>query len=144
VSLNNVITTEDEQLRLPWWGILCIILGTVLLGMLFMISGRLDLARPSLVSVAIVVLTIVMRWKLRRHAWFWLTMAVLAALHLPLILFLPWTTKWIPGFLIAPFGIADLYVMLWVLSIVGKYMGGLTTPPDKIGRSRKSRQGHEA
>lgn len=66
-----------------------------------------------------------MRWKLRYHPWFWVTMAFLAALHLPLILFVPWTTtKWIPAFAIAPFGMADLYAMLWVLSIVTKFMEG--------------------
>jgi len=69
-----------------------------------------------------VALAIVMRWKLRRHVWFWITIIFLAALHLPLILFVPWTTKWIPAFVIAPFGIADLYAMLWILSVVGKFV----------------------
>jgi hypothetical protein len=51
-------------------------------------------------------------------------MTVLVALHLPLILFVPWTTKWIPAFVVAPVGIADLYLMLWIISIVGKFRGG--------------------
>ena len=54
-------------------------------------------------------------------------MAFLATLHLPLILFVPWTTKWIPAVVIAPFGIADLYAMLWVLAVVGRYMKGRNT-----------------
>ena len=95
--MNKVITSEDKQLRLPWLEILCIIFGTVLLGLLFMAFGRLDLAKPSLLFAAMVALTIAMRWRLRRHVWFWLTMAVLAALHLPVILFVPWTHKWIPA-----------------------------------------------
>ena len=49
-------------------------------------------------------------------------MISLAVLHLPLILFLPWTTRWIPAVVIAPIGIADLYAMLWVISAVGKFM----------------------
>jgi hypothetical protein len=110
-------------MRLPWWGVLCGIFGTILLALLFVYSGRFDLARPSLISVAMVALLIVMRWKLRRHVWFWITIAFLAALHLPLILFVPWTTKWIPAIVIAPFGIVDLYAMLWILSVVGKFMG---------------------
>jgi hypothetical protein len=64
-----------------------------------------------------------MRWRLKQHGWFWLTMIVLAALHVPLILFVPWTTKWVPALAIIPIGIADLYLMLWVLSVVGKFMG---------------------
>jgi len=51
-------------------------------------------------------------------------MTFLAAFHLPLVLFVPWTTKWIPAIVIAPFGIADLYAMLWVISVVGKFMEG--------------------
>jgi hypothetical protein len=108
-------------MRLTWGEGLCIFFGTILLALLFLYFGRFDLARPTLVSVTMLALAIAMRWKLRRHAWFWITMACLAALHLPLILFVPWTTRWIPAFVIAPFGIADLYAMLWILSVVGKF-----------------------
>jgi hypothetical protein len=110
-------------MRLPGWGVLCVIIGTVLLALSFVYFGRFDIARPTLISVAMVVLAITMRWKLRRHAWFWLTVVCLAALHVPLILFVPWTTKWVPALVIAPVGIADLYLMLWILSVVGKFMG---------------------
>lgn len=51
-------------------------------------------------------------------------MTFLAALHLALILFVPWTTKWIPAVVIGLFAIGDLYVMLWILSVVGKFMAG--------------------
>ena len=74
-------------------------------------------ARPVTIAIA-------MRWKLRRYAWFWGTMIVFAALHVPLILLVPWTTRWVPAFLIIPIGMADLYLMLWVLSAVGKFMEG--------------------
>jgi hypothetical protein len=96
--------------------------GALPLYLLFVYFGRFDLARPSLTSLAMVAIAIAMRWKLRRHVWFWITMAFLAALHLPLILFVPWTTKWIPVFAIIPIGMADLYVMLWTVSVVGKFM----------------------
>ena len=50
----------------------------------------------SLVSLAMVASAITLRWKLSRHVWFWITMTFLAALHLPLILFVPWTTSGFP------------------------------------------------
>jgi hypothetical protein len=124
---SGVITAEDKQMRLPWWGVLGVVLGTIVLGLLFLVSGRLDLARPSLFTIATFSLVIVMRWKLGRNAWFWITIAALVGLHLPLILFIPWTTKWIPAVVIAPFAMADLYVMLWVLRVVGKRMEGRKT-----------------
>jgi hypothetical protein len=110
-------------MRLSWRGGLFVFFGTILLALLFVSIGKFELARPTMVSVAMIGLAITMRWKLRKHVWFWITMTILAALHLPLILFIPWTTRWIPAILIAPVGIADLYAMLWVISVVGKFMG---------------------
>jgi len=107
--------------------VLCVIFGTVLLGLLSIHFGRFDLARPSLISAGMIAIAIALRWKLRRHVWFWITMVILAALDLPLILFIPWTTKWIPAIVIVPFGIADLYVIVWVLSAVGRFVQGPET-----------------
>ncbi len=110
-------------MRLSWKGGLCVFFGTILLALIFVSIGRFELARPTMVSVAMVSLAITMRWKLRTHRWFWITIIILAVLHLPLILFIPWTTKWIPAVLLAPIGIADLYAMLWAISVVGRFMG---------------------
>ena len=110
-------------MRLPWWGLVCVFAGTLLMGLLFVRFRRFDLARPTFVSVAMVAIALALRWNLRRHVWFWITMTFLAALHLLLIFFVPWTTNWIPAFVIVPFGVADLYAMLWTLSVVGKLMG---------------------
>jgi predicted ferric reductase len=120
-------------MRLSWEGGFCVFFGTILLALMFMSIGRFDLARPTMVSVAMVGLAITMRWKLRTHRWFWITIIILVALHLPLILFIPWTTKWIPAVLIAPIGIADLYAMLWVLSVIGKFMSERETSKKRAG-----------
>lgn len=131
MPLDKVITAEDKKVRLPWWGVLCVMLGALLVYLLFIYFGRFDLARPSIISAGMVAIAIALRWKLRRHVWFWATMTFLAALHLPLILFVPWTTKWIPAIVIAPIGIGDLYVMLWVLSVVGKFVQGTDAAEDE-------------
>ena len=36
-----VITQEDRQMRLPWWGVLCVIVGALLLGLFLYISGKI-------------------------------------------------------------------------------------------------------
>lgn len=114
-------------MRLPLWGYILIPVGAFLLFALFDHFGNLALARPTVFSVSIITIAVVMRWKLKGRVWFWITMACLAALHVPLILFIPWTTKWIPVLVIIPIGIADLYAMLWVVSVVGKFMRGPET-----------------
>lgn len=124
---SQVVTKEDKQMRLGWRGVLSVMLGTILLAIPFLYFGRLNLALPSFVSIAMIALAITMRWKLRRLVWFWVTMTLLAALHLPFILFIPWTTKWIPAVVIAPFGVLDIHAMLWTLAVVGKYMDGPRT-----------------
>jgi membrane protein implicated in regulation of membrane protease activity len=75
--------------------------------------------------------------------WFWIAMTFLAALHLPLIVFVLWTTKWIPA-VITPVGIADLYAMLWILSVVGKFVGEPMAGGSKHRRSRKLGQCQDA
>ncbi len=49
-------------------------------------------------------------------------MAAILALHVPLFLLIPWTSDWVPAFVIIPFGIADVYLMLAILSVVGKFV----------------------
>lgn len=83
-------------MRLPWWGVLCVIAAALPILLLFDHFGKLALARPTLYSAAVIGIAIAMRWNLRRHLWFWSTMAAIAALHIPLILYVPWTTKSVP------------------------------------------------
>ena len=110
-------------MRLPWWGVLCVMLGALPVFWLFDHFGKSALARPTLYSVATLAITVAMRWKLRRRVWFWITMVAFAALHVALIVFVPWTTEWVPPLAIAPVLIADSYAMLWAISLVAKRMG---------------------
>jgi hypothetical protein len=136
VQFDKVITEKDRQMRLPLWGCLCVIGGAFLLASVLDHFGKLALARPIMFSISIISITIALRWKLRGRMWFWITMAFLIALHVPLILFIPWTTKWIPALVLTPIGIADSYAMLWVISVVAKSKGEPIVPTGKHPRSR--------
>ena len=139
MRLDKVITAEDRRMRLPWWGVLFVIIGTFLIGLLFDHFGELALARPILVSVAIFIITIAMRWKLKGRVWFWVTIAFLAALHFPLILLIPWTANWVPALVVIPIGIADSYAMLWVISVVEEYKGEPIVPAGRHPRARAAK-----
>jgi hypothetical protein len=84
--------------------------------------GRIDLVLPILNSVATMVLLVALKWRLRHYAWFWITMIVVAAIHVPLILMIPWTTKWVPSIAIAAIDTASLFIMIATVSIVGQFM----------------------
>jgi hypothetical protein len=140
---NKIITDEDRQMRLPLWAGLCVMCGAFLLAMLLNHFGKFALARPIMFSMSVIGVAIAMRWKLKGQMWFWITMAFVTALHVPLILFIPWTAKWIPALVLIPIGIADLYAMLWVLTAVGKFMRVPMATSGKHPRSRKMRQDQE-
>jgi threonine/homoserine efflux transporter RhtA len=140
---DEVITAEDNQMRLPWWGVLCVIVGAALAYFVFDHFGEAAIARPTLYSVAIIIITIAMRWRLRGYVWFWATIAVFGTLHALLILLVPWADKWIPALVVIPIGVADSYAMLWIVSLVGKLMRVPMATGSKHPRSKKMRQDQE-
>ncbi len=111
---------EGDQLRLSWKCGLAVFGGTILVAVVFSHFGKLELARPTLVSMAIIGVAIAIKWKLRMRMWFWVAMVTIAALHIPLILCVPWTTGWIPALAITPFGIADIAVILAIIKLLEK------------------------
>jgi hypothetical protein len=119
-----------KKMRLPWWGVLCIIIGGLPVVWLFDHFGELSLFLPIFNCVAVLGLMFVLKWRLRRHAWFWITMTVIMALHVPLILFVPWGTRWVPALAIAAIDSLDFCLILWILSFVGNLMGGPREGPD--------------
>ena len=122
--------TAAKKMRLPWWGVLCAIIAGLPIVWLFDHFGKFNLFLPTFNCVAVLAFAIAVKWKLRRHTWFWGTMTILAALHVPLVLFVPWTTKWFPAIAIAAIDSADLIVILAILSAVGKFMGA----PENLGK----------
>lgn len=63
------------------------------------------------------------RWELKRFRWFWATIALIIFLNVPLILFVPWTAKWIPAFIIGPLCVADGVAIIAIIQAVEKRMG---------------------
>jgi hypothetical protein len=113
---------KKKPMWLPWWGVLCVMIGALPISLAFYHFGRFDLALPTEICIAMFVIAIAMRWQLKRHVWFWITIAAIAALHVLLILFIPWTNRWVPAFVITPIAIADLFVILLILKFVGRFV----------------------
>ncbi|HEV7236059.1 MAG TPA: hypothetical protein VGN15_07765 [Ktedonobacteraceae bacterium] len=122
-----------KKIRLPWWGVLCIIVGSLPIYLLFDQFGQLDIALPILNFIVILCFIVFVKRKLRRYAWFWITVAVIVAVHIPLFLLFPWTLRWIPALMIVVIDSVDFCLMLWIIAIIGKIVGGadatqLTSP----------------
>ncbi len=99
-----------------------VIIGSFLCGGLFDYFGRLDLALPAINCVVVLGFVIALKWKLRQHAWFWIAMIIVAALHILLLMFVPWTTTWILGVVIVAVDAVDLVIILAILSFVGRFV----------------------
>jgi hypothetical protein len=125
---------EAKRLHLSWRTRLFIFIVGAPTTFLFALYGRLELALPLMIIVGVLGLVILFKWKLRRHTWFWIAMAVIAALHVPLILLVPWTTRWVPALAITVIASADFCLMLWIISIVGKLVEGPKAAGDEHPR----------
>jgi hypothetical protein len=116
---------EATKLRLSWrTQLLMIVIGTPTLFLYLVYGGRLERVWPFMITIGMLGIVIRFKWKLRRQMWFWVTMAVIAVLHVLWVLFVPWTTKWIPVFVYIGIATADFVLILWILLVVEKFMGG--------------------
>lgn len=87
----------------------------------------MTMSLPTLNCVGVLGFFIAFKWKLRRQVWFWCIMTVIAALHVPLFLFIPWTDNWVPAVAIGAIDSADFCLILWILDAVGELMEGPKT-----------------
>src|ERR1700743_1869744 len=63
--------------------------------------------------LGMIMLAINLRWRLKKHLWFWATIALVLALHLPLFLIVRWPKSNVPTIAYSlPFGIADFLIIL--------------------------------
>lgn len=109
-----------KKMRLSGWQLCCWMIACAVIIWPLNHSGRLDLALPTLNCIGVFGFLIVLKWKLRRRAWFWATVAIVAALHVSLILLVPWTGKWVPAIAVAAIDSADLIAILAILAVLGK------------------------
>jgi len=82
-----------EKIHFVWWANLSIFVCTFSLLLLFDHLGRPDTAMPIVDSIFVLGVLIRLNWKLRRQRWFWITLAILVAVHVLLVIFLPWDER---------------------------------------------------
>lgn len=73
-------------------------------------------------SLALMIGAVRVFWYLRRHAWFWMAIALLAIIHVVLIVVVPWTNKSFPAPELWPVGIADFAAICGFIKLVEKVM----------------------
>lgn len=113
-----------KRVRLPWWATLLIILGAVFFSWMFDHFGQLSAALPAMNAMGMLGFVLVLKKKLMGRLWFWITMAIVAVLHVLLVLFIPWTTNWVPAIVIAVIDSLDICAILGIIVVVGRLVEG--------------------
>jgi hypothetical protein len=70
-------------------------------------------------------------WDLRRYTWFWVTLTILIALHVLLVLLVPWTSKSYPGLPLFPIAVVDYAIVYGTIKLVEK-VAKRTAPPRSV------------
>ncbi len=104
--------------------------------LIFLYFGEEDVSRTASLALGVAVLAVAIRWDLRKHVWFWATVVVLYALHLPLILKFRWPDRRIPPLEIMPFALADLLITLGCIWLVEKLATAVTRRTNSHRRLR--------
>ncbi len=84
--------------------------------------GYPAMGRAAAISVAAIVTTAIICWDSRRHLWFWITLSILILLHVPLILFVPWSNNNYPGVALLPQALLDFAITCGCINLVAKLM----------------------
>jgi hypothetical protein len=85
-------------------------------------QGKPGTGRAAWVCALVFLIVLKVRWGLKSRPWFWITITALLALHFPLILFVPWTSSWIPAVGIWPLAVLDCAIILGCIAVVEKLM----------------------
>jgi hypothetical protein len=108
-----------EQKTTDWRGTIIGICMLHVFALLIHFGGK-DLALPACTYLGMIALAIALRWNLRTHVWFWIVIALVLALHVVLLLKVPWPHFTINRITLLPFGVADLLVILGIIKFVEK------------------------
>jgi hypothetical protein len=120
------MSVDDEQYpterkgRTDWTGpIIVALLAPVFF--FFVYLGKAQMGFTACIVLGMVMLAIRFRWKLRIYAWFWGTIVLILALHIPLLFIVRWPHTNYPtiGFSM-PLGIADFLIVSGAISLAEK------------------------
>jgi hypothetical protein len=100
-------------------------IGAILLPMLllFIYLGKADMGLAVFIVLGMMMFAIKIRWNLRKHVWFWAIIAVILALHVPLVFMVRWPQGNVPTlFYTRPFGLIDFLIISGALRLAEKLL----------------------
>ncbi len=109
-------------------------IGAILLPMLllFIYLGKADMGLAVFIVLGVGIVAIKIRWNLRKHIWFWAIIAIILALHVPLVFIVRWPQGSVPTlFYTLPFGLVDFLIISGALRIAEKLFAKSSSSTDE-------------
>jgi hypothetical protein len=79
---------------------------------LFVYLGKADMGLAVFIVLGVSIVAIKIRWNLRKHIWFWAIIAIILALHVPLVFIVRWPQGSVPTLSnTLPFGLVDFLII---------------------------------
>jgi hypothetical protein len=109
-------------------------IGAILLPMLLLFAyfGKEDVGLAAVIVLGVMAVAIKIRWNLRKHIWFWAIIAVILALHVPLVFMVRWPQGNAPTlFYTLPLGLVDFLIISGALRLAEKFFLKESSPTDE-------------
>lgn len=127
MDLMNEPDEEKSDKKEPDFTGLIVLAALLPLVLYFRHIGKFDLGLNIGICLAVNIVAVRFRWKLRKHAWFWATMVFLIAAELPLVLMIHWPKEWVPGVALLPIALVVYVVAIGAIQLAGKLFGKSTS-----------------
>ncbi|NYF79888.1 hypothetical protein HDF17_002208 [Granulicella arctica] len=120
-NMTEANSSQSPDLFTRKW-LLVVILCMVPAFALFAYFGDSGRGRAAAGSTIVIMYAARGCWDLRRHTWFWVTLTILIALHVLLVLLVPWTSKSYPGLILFPIAAVDYAIVYGCIKLVDRMM----------------------
>ena len=123
--------TPKEQKPTDWSGT---IIGAMLLPVLFFFIyiGKAELGFTACIVLAMFLIAVRLRWKLRKHVWFWATIVLILALHVPLLFIVRWPETNVPTIVYSmPLATVEFLLMMGAISLAKKVFSMGSSPDEE-------------
>jgi hypothetical protein len=109
-----------EKSRTDWTGPIIVAMLAPLF-FLFVYLGKAEMGFTACLVLGMFMVAVRLRWKLRRYAWFWGTIALVLLLHIPFLFLVHWPESRVPTIAYSlPLGIVDFLLTSGALGLAEK------------------------
>jgi hypothetical protein len=112
--------SPKEKSSTDWSGT---IIGVMLLPVffVFVFLGKAEMGFNLMLVLGLVMIAVKLRWKLRKHVWFWGTIIFVLLLHVPFLFLVHWPQSNVPTIAYSlPLGVVDFLLISGAISVAQK------------------------